>query len=391
MKRILIYADADLNLIDGSAVWLASLTEMLSGEETFFVDVLLKRRLERDLLVHHLIDHPRVRFLCPWGLAESDLELRVLLERFGDVRLDVLMASELILRLHQESAYDRILIRGAGILAHLSAVSEIANIGIAYVTNPNAYTDWGQHQELVSIHRQFDTTFCQTELARKAIIELLGPDANLGRIDILNPMVPDANFDLPLGRKRIRMALGYSGKFSPPYMIEEMLEAHRRIRQTRPDATLHVIGDKFHNRPYVEGFEERVRASLQEEAGVHWHGGVGREEANRLVSEMEVASGWRDPSFDSTVEMSTKVLEYAALGIPVLMRPARVQRDIFDDDLPIWVTSEDTFVDAYTALIEDAELRRSTAERMREAVREYSFSSTLSRLRHHFADSGGAS
>ena len=39
-RDILVYADVNLNLIDGSAVWLASLTEMLSLESHLNVHVL---------------------------------------------------------------------------------------------------------------------------------------------------------------------------------------------------------------------------------------------------------------------------------------------------------------------------------------------------------------
>jgi hypothetical protein len=33
MTRLLLYADVDLNLIDGSSVWLASLAELLARRE----------------------------------------------------------------------------------------------------------------------------------------------------------------------------------------------------------------------------------------------------------------------------------------------------------------------------------------------------------------------
>jgi len=205
----------------------------------------------------------------------------------------------------------------------------------------------------------------------------------LEKIDILNPMIPDANF-----KKRIRIvnkpSIGYSGKFSPPYMIEEMFQAFKHIKEISPDSTFEIIGDKFHNKPYVEGFEERVKEGLTSTPGVIWHGGVSRTEANELMSRVMISSGWRDDSFNSTVEISTKVLESAALGIPILMRPAPVQIAVFGENLPIWVESEEDFITAYTSLISDHELYKTTAKKMRQAVKRYSFSQTLRRLRVYF-------
>ena len=63
----MVYADVDLNLIDGSAVWLASLTEMLSKESNLNVNVLLKRSLDDDKLVRQLLAVPNVRFIDPWS------------------------------------------------------------------------------------------------------------------------------------------------------------------------------------------------------------------------------------------------------------------------------------------------------------------------------------
>ena len=167
-------------------------------------------------------------------------------------------------------------------------------------------------------------------------------------------------------------------------MIEEMFQAFKHIKEITPDSTFEIVGDKFHNKPYVEGFEKRVKEGLNSTPGVIWHGGVSRSEANELMSRVMITSGWRDDSFDSTVEISTKVLESAALGIPILMRPAPVQIAVFGEDLPIWIKSEEDFIAAYTSLVNDKELYKSTAKKMRQAVKRYSFSQTLRRLRVYF-------
>ncbi len=56
----LIYVDVNINLIDGSAVWLASLTEMLSLDEELNINVLLKNPLTCDILIYEQVptDYP---------------------------------------------------------------------------------------------------------------------------------------------------------------------------------------------------------------------------------------------------------------------------------------------------------------------------------------------
>ncbi len=66
MTRVLIYGDVDLNLIDGSAVWLASLAQVLGGMPDVAATVLQKTPVTRDLVIRSAAALPNVRFLDPW-------------------------------------------------------------------------------------------------------------------------------------------------------------------------------------------------------------------------------------------------------------------------------------------------------------------------------------
>jgi len=382
-RDILIYADVNINLIDGSAVWLASLTEMLSLDSELSINVLLKNPLTCDILIHELVEIEHINFIDPWQEAESRGDIQSIMNRNRRDYLDEITAATLIHLLDEERGYDRILIRGPSISYHLCGQKSIAEKLIIYITNPPAHSAWMESSKLREMHSASCLTLCQTEMAKDVFVEILGDGVDFEKIDILNPMIPDSNFKNKIRVKK-NPSIGYSGKFSPPYMIEEMFSAFKKIRNVSPESTFEVVGDKFHNKPHVEGFEERVRDCLTSNDGVIWHGGVSRSEANDLMSGVKLASGWRNDSFDSTVEISTKVLESAALGIPVLMRPAPVQVAVFGEDLPIWVNSEEEFINAYIALMNDDELYKATAKKMRESVKRYSFSATLQRLISHF-------
>ena len=381
--NVLIYADVNINLIDGSSVWLASLTEMLSLDEELNINVLLKNPLTCDILIYDIVERNNINFIDPWEEAEHRGDFRSVLNRRGTEYLDSVAAATLIQLLDKEHNFDKIIVRDPTTSYQLCGEKSISEKLIIYITNPLAHKGWMGSAKLIEMHTSSYLTLCQTEMAKEVFIGLLGSSVALEKIDILNPMIPDANF-----KKRIKVvnkpSIGYSGKFSPPYMIEEMFQAFKHIKEISPDSTFEIVGDKFHNKPYVEGFEERVKEGLNSTPGVIWHGGVSRSEANELMSRVMIASGWRDDSFDSTVEISTKVLESAALGIPVLMRPAPVQVLVFGEELPIWVKSEEEFITSYILLINDKKLYKETAKKMREVVQRYSFSETLARLRRHF-------
>src|SRR5204862_7052750 len=70
--RAFLYGDVGLNLIDGSAVWLTSLVELLAESGRVEVTVLRKTRGTRETVSGTIERHPAVELVDPWQLASSD-------------------------------------------------------------------------------------------------------------------------------------------------------------------------------------------------------------------------------------------------------------------------------------------------------------------------------
>ena len=51
VRKILIYGDLDLNIIDGSSIWLVNLAKLLLEDKENYVDILLKKRIRNHILV----------------------------------------------------------------------------------------------------------------------------------------------------------------------------------------------------------------------------------------------------------------------------------------------------------------------------------------------------
>ena len=64
--RALVYGDIDLNLIDGSAIWLQSVTQALAGAGCA-VTLVLKAPVQTNRLIAPLLAEPGVTVRRPFG------------------------------------------------------------------------------------------------------------------------------------------------------------------------------------------------------------------------------------------------------------------------------------------------------------------------------------
>lgn len=377
MVRVLLYAEVDLNLIDGSSIWLTSLTDLLASSGEIDVSVLQKTRVERDVVIRQSRARSNVKFFDPWDLAKEDREFSRILSHNRGPRLYPDTAGALIEELDRRLQYDVIIIRSIETALCLSSIPHIASHMWVYMTDPMRHTSKSEKAKLKIIFQSCNRFLCQTEEAKEAFMQIIEID-RADEITILPPMIPSVR---PQNRLQLSPPrLGYSGKFSPPYMIKEMIDTFEKIRQQIPEAEFHIVGDKFHNAPLVKNFVQDVKHRLQYTKGVIWHGGVSRAEANEILSHVHVASSWRDKSFDNSLEMSTKILEYSALGIPVLMNPSSVQYGIFGPDYPCYVESESEFIDKFIELTSSPELYEKVSEHVRGIANQFTFESILKKV-----------
>ena len=377
MIRVLVYGDVDLNLIDGSAVWLASLVELLASSGRVEVTVLRKTRPTRSIVSGAIEAHPAVRLIDPWQLAAEDRRVAGLLDFNAGGRVHPAVAASLVRGLDERELYDVILVRGPTTAAILGGFPELAERLWVYVVDPLRLNRAGELDSLRRLFTQARRFLCQTDEARHALARQLGQDPD--SISLLSPMVPElTHVERSLGRGAPR--LGYSGKFSPPYQILEMLHAFELIRVRSPQSEFHVVGDKFHNAPHRAGFEAEVTQRLRSTPGVHWHGGLDRDAAAAVLGSVHVASSWRDSSFEDSVEISTKVLEYASLGIPMLLNPTLIQRRLLGDDYPGFVDSTETFVEGFLDLTASPDHYADLSHAVRAAAGPFTFAAIAERL-----------
>jgi len=372
--RILVYCDADLNLIDGSAVWTASITQVLALDPQAEVTLLLKRPLRRSLLTEPLASKPNVRLFDPY--AQPDRFSRVGGSWFKNKRLQPGEAAETIATLDRDKAFDLILARGLRLCQAVVGQPSLAGRVWAYLTD---FTDENR-AEVAAVHEGASRLLCQTAQLRDHIREML--EVGDEKLLLLPPMIPDLP-EGPLPLSRAAQKLVYVGKLTPLWRTAEMVELMAEIRARHPQAEFHVAGDKFHNFPFSAEFPERMQHLLETTPGVIWHKALSREETQELIQSCDIGCSWRHPDLDGSLELSTKVLEYGAHGKPVLLNRSPMHEDLLGADYPLFCNTEREYLEAVDRAFSDDAAYQLAAGRAWEASRRFTFSAAHARLAAH--------
>jgi glycosyltransferase involved in cell wall biosynthesis len=364
--RALVYGDVNLNLIDGSAVWLASTAECLarSGVE---VTVLLKARIETDRLLQPLLALPGVKLLEPGGTPRTPGR-----------------AAAEVQRLHDEQPFDLIVVRGSRAASAMVDLGTLRSVLWTYLTDiPQSVTDLDRDRnaELTRIVRGSRRVLCQTPELR-TFVEAVVSDA-AGRTVLWEPIIPDIDVRRT-GRSTVGdpLRIGYAGKFAPAWNTDLMLDLPAQLADRGIPVDLHMVGDKIHRDD--ADFAQRMVQGLAT-SSVQWHGGLDRTSTLELMATWDIGLSWRDRLLDSSLELSTKVLEYASVGTPPLLNRTPMHVRLLGEDYPLFTTPTRPAVDVLAAVHTDRTLLQQAAERARAAAEHYRMGAAVERTRHLLA------
>ncbi|WP_234538223.1 glycosyltransferase [Streptomyces shenzhenensis] len=377
--RALVYGDVDLNLIDGSAVWAQSTVQALSraGCRTRLV---LKAPVETGRLTDPLAGLPGVTVVRPYE--------EHLVPGQGAHPLSPLQASRLLARLDAEEPCDLLVLRGRRLVKQIAGDGAFDGRIWAYLTDipqsPAQMTEEAR-ADLARIATACRQLLCQTEELR-CFLEAWVPEA-CGRSVLSPPAVPEPGFPVP-DRNGLHdpVRLVYTGKFAPRWNTLPMTRLPALLAERGIRAELHTVGDKIHKDPAHPGFDTAMAEALTTTPEVVHHGGVPREEAMRLAADCDLGLGWRDTSLDASLELSTKVLEFGSVGLPVVLNRTPAHEALLGADYPLFVPGGATLADAADAVrvaVRDTQARQLAAGRCAAAAREYTMEAAAARWRGH--------
>ncbi len=225
-----------------------------------------------------------------------------------------------------------------------------------YITDlPQAATWLGraQRRALGRSLRRVPLLLCQTpEIA--AYLRRCVPFAAAVPTALLPPIAADEAFALDGARPPAAgevLRLVYTGKFAPAWNTLPMTELPALLAARGIAAELHVAGDKLLSRP-DPGFPAQMRAALRRD-GVAWRGALPRADALRLAAAGHVGLSWRSRELDGSLELSTKLIDYGALGLPVVCNPTPMHRRLLGDGYPLFAAAIDEVVAAISRCAAD--------------------------------------
>ena len=370
--RALVYGDIDLNMIDGSAIWLQSVTQALAAAGCT-VTLVLKAPVRTSRLIAPLLAEPGVTVRRPFE--------EHLLEGPGPIRAAA--APELLARLDAEAPHDLVVLRGRAVTAATAKSGLFAGRLWPYLTDvpqsvPGLTTAAADELGMIATAARY--LLCQTEELR-CFLEGSIPAA-CGKCVLLPPILAEIPPSRATTAAGSPLRLVYSGKFAPRWNTLEMTELPGLLAARGVTAELHMIGDKIHND--AGDYQTRMRAAL-DRPGVTWHGGHSREDALRLAASCDIGLGWRHPDLDASLELSTKVLEYGALGLPVILNRTPMHEGLLGADYPLFAASLADVVDASAAVAADPRLFRLAADRTGRAAEQFTLEKASERLRGYLA------
>jgi glycosyltransferase involved in cell wall biosynthesis len=374
--RALVYGDIDLNLLDGSAIWLQSVTQALAraGCE---VTLLLKAPIRTSRLIAPLLAEP--------GISVRSPHRDQLIEGLT-ANVQVAQAADLLARLDSETRYDLVVLRGMKVTAAVARSGSFDGRLWAYLTDvpqsvPGLST--GAADELKVVADSARYLLCQTEDLR-CFLEGSIPAA-CGKCVLLPPILADVSLARTAASEAgSPLRLVYTGKFAPRWNTLEMSELPARLLAAGIAAELHMVGDKIHDDPADSGYRQRMRTAL-DGTGITWHGGQSREDAMRLAASCDIGLSWRHPELDASLELSTKVLEFGALGLPVILNRTPAHEALLGADYPLFAASLDDVARTAAQAATDPHTFQLAASRTAQAAGQYTMPQAAQRLRRYLA------
>ena len=375
MTAAIVYGDISPNVIDGSSIWLMSITEAASSvfDE---VHLQLKMAPENYNLLSSIRDIPNVTIHEPQAGKTITAE----------------SASNVIEKLIESVDASVVIARGLELCFHLSKSELISRILWSYITDlpfPPSKISKTNLNRLGNISLKSYRLFSQTEASR-AYLEAISPAA-AGKTLLMRPMIPDSRSSTAQKGSADVLKLVYAGKLAKDWKTLEMLEIPAELKKLGVKAELTVVGGKINRDKSDPTWHVRMKEKLSSisavpTSGVKWLGSVPRSTSMDIIARSDIGIGWRTQVLDSSLEISTKALEYSTLGIPTLSNLNHDNAQFFPPNYDLFVSSSSTAADAAIVIQRYLQNGRSWAQELQSAASEYSMSAAAERLKVYTRD-----
>lgn len=376
--KVLVAGYINVNVIDGSAFFLAGVTSMLAGSPFVDVTLLTANPVRKTEVLDEVLFYENVTILDPYTaenrlrFTESPVGESMSRAKYADLIGEVGKDFDSILLRDTETAFH--LIREA---PHLASKLSVYITGVSD-TNQDAAPELLRMLQMLA---DADVRFlCQTEEMRDRIKELVSlKDDSLA---VLPPHVPDAGdtFERLYHFSERPNHFIYTGKFFKDWRTDSILAAFKSESGRGCDLKLDIAGDQFRKSDVDPYFIANNRWLLDSTPGVHWYGRVPRRKSRALISGAHIGIGWRSEALNSSTELSTKILEYGALARPSIINRTEMHERLLGPDYPLFSNSMAEFKELLHVLPKRPDLVEDAARRCYKVSNNFSYSAVRADL-----------
>ncbi|WP_099159459.1 glycosyltransferase [Virgibacillus ndiopensis] len=376
MKRlkILLYGDQDLNIMDGSAIWLTSLVNLLTNDKRVDVTLLLKAPIKRKHVLSNIEDINNIKIIQPFRLfQEKSFEY--------NNRLSVKDATDIIQLLDEKDNYDIIITRGK-LLTEQSMYKSFSKKQIPYITDfTHVESKMGDEEKsfFEKVYHIFPNIFVQTEEMKEYLKKLLKVSGD--KFIELSPSVVDSKKDPEIGIKNYSIV--YTGKFAEQWKTLEMVNVFKKVNAKDKVITLNIAGDKFQGK--LIDRKDEVLEEFKHTKGINWIGAVSRKESVNLIRMSDLGFAYRSEEIDNnnSLELSTKFLEYGINGKPIISRRTKQYEKLLGKDYPLFANNEEELFNKLLLAFRDKEIYKDAALKCYNASKKYQISQVSSKVLEH--------
>ncbi|TLF47249.1 hypothetical protein FEI13_16370 [Halomonas urmiana] len=327
----ILYADIDMNVVDGSSIWLSSMASILCGLGKCII--ISKESIINDIVMSNVEYRHNLIVVSP-----DELE-----NRGGNLSVEA--AIELIRALDANLPSIRnVVVRGLYAATRLHDTRQFKYRSLVYLTDfysivdGSAYVSEVQEKSVNVCVAQAGALLVQTSKIKEKIEEI--SHSKFAYLDT-PPTVPDG---LPVvSEKQIQdqsvIKIGYAGKINPDWGVEELLDWGKYLKSKGKAVEIHIVANKISNGG-IDGieidFSEKIHAKFSE-PNIYHYADYNREQAIRMMSSMDFVWCWRPPKLEeSTLELSTKLIEMCAIGAKSICYPSDINRSLLGESYPFY-------------------------------------------------------
>lgn len=333
---VLVYGDININTIDGSSIWLTSLVNILSK---FTHVILLSKdniKTDRNVLVN--LESENVTTLFPhdfrhfreFTIEHAVTALKIIDDECPLINALITRGVELALEVQKDKSFNG------------RKFVYITDFYIPKYDGPLLKYPLDVIEQLM-FHS--DYMLYQTKEIKNVLVEASGLTRDIEAL-YLPPSISDIQdhkvtslIELDNKDKNL-IRIGYAGKIQPNWGVLELINEVRKLRGEGFNIELHIASGKISDGDgSYPGFKTKITNLIKNESFIKFYRSLSRNDCQILMSKMDYVWCYRPASFEnSTLEVSTKLIEAVAQKQKAICYPSSINVDLLKDDYQYYIT-----------------------------------------------------